>query len=70
MATLADNSDYAGRCASSCSRASAIRHYRTMEPDAHSAGYGDSMNIPAIDPRQWYAITPCQYDMLQAVGRR
>jgi hypothetical protein len=39
--------------------------FDTIEDDAIPPVYGDSMNLPPTDPRQWYAVTKLQYDMLR-----
>lgn len=39
--------------------------FETMEEDAIPPVYGDGMSLPAIDPRQFYSVTPLQYDMLR-----
>jgi len=39
--------------------------FDVVEDDAIPPVYGDSMNIPATDPRQWYAVTTLQYEMLR-----
>jgi hypothetical protein len=39
--------------------------YEQMEPDAIPPVYGDGMNVPARDPRQWLAVTDMQYEMLR-----
>jgi len=40
--------------------------FEDIDGDAIPPVYGDSVNIPAkTDPRQWYAITKLQYEMLR-----
>lgn len=39
--------------------------FDTMQPDAIPPVYGDGMNIPTSDPRQWLAVTDMQYEMLR-----
>ena len=39
--------------------------FDVIDDDAIPPVYGDSVNIPAKDPREWYAITKLQYDMLR-----
>jgi hypothetical protein len=39
--------------------------FDVVEDDAIPPVYGDSMNLPATDPRQWYAVTTLQYEMLR-----
>jgi len=36
-----------------------------IDDDAIPPVYGDSVNIPAKDPREWYAVTKLQYEMLR-----
>ncbi len=42
--------------------------FRTVQPDAEPQLYGDKVVLPpnAIEPRQWLALTPLQYDHLKA----
>lgn len=39
--------------------------FDVIDDDAIPPVYGDSVNIPAKDPREWYAITKLQYEMLR-----
>jgi L-Lysine epsilon oxidase N-terminal/L-lysine epsilon oxidase C-terminal domain len=39
--------------------------FDVIEYDAIPPVYGDSVNIPARDPREWYAVTRLQYEMLR-----
>jgi hypothetical protein len=64
MATLASPSEYAKPL-----RESWFARFRNPAFDVIAADrippvYGDGVNLPAVDPREWYAITPLQYDML------
>jgi len=63
--TLGDNSDFAKPLRQQLFAQFRNPDYRTMEPDAIPPVYGDSTNIPATDPRQWYAVTRWQYDILR-----
>src|SRR5215831_17221693 len=65
MATLASPSEYAKPL-----RQSWFARFRNPAFDVIAADrippvYGDSVNLPAVDPREWYAITDLQYDMLR-----
>jgi len=66
MPTLGDNSDFARPIRQQLFARFRHPDYATMEPDAIPPVYGDSMNLPATDPRQWYAVTRWQYDILRA----
>lgn len=65
LPTLADNSDFARPLRQQLFARFRNPDYLTMEPDAIPPVYGDSTNIPATDPRQWYAVTRYQYDILR-----
>ncbi len=65
LPTLGDNSDFARPLREQLFARFRSPDYRTMEPDAIPPVYGDSMNVPATDPRQWYAVTQYQYDILR-----
>jgi hypothetical protein len=39
--------------------------FEVIDDDAIPPVYGDSMNIIPTDPRQWYAVTKLQYEMLR-----
>jgi len=66
LPTLGDNSDFARPLRQQLFAKFRHPDYATMEPDAIPPVYGDSMNLPATDPRQWYAVTRWQYDILRA----
>ncbi|HEV7919801.1 MAG TPA: LodA/GoxA family CTQ-dependent oxidase [Thermoanaerobaculia bacterium] len=65
LPTLGDNSEFARPLREQLFARFRSPDYRTMEPDAIPPVYGDSTNIPATDPRQWYAVTAYQYDILR-----
>ena len=66
MPTLGDNSDFARPLRQQLFAEFRSPDYSTMDADAIPPVYGDSMNVPATDPRQWYAVTQWQYDILRA----
>lgn len=66
LPTLGDNSEFARPLRQQLFAEFRNPDYRTMEPDAIPPVYGDSTNIPATDPRQWYAVTRYQYDILRS----
>lgn len=65
LPTLGDNSDFARPLRQQLFARFRSPDYASMEPDAIPPVYGDSMNVPATDPRQWYAVTRYQYDILR-----
>jgi len=65
IATLASTSDYAKPLRESFFARFRDPAFVTIDPDALPPVYGDSVNLPAKAPREWYAITPLQYDMLR-----
>ena len=70
MATLASPSAYARPLRESWFARFRNPAFDAITPDRIPPVYGDSVNLPALDPREWYAITALQYDMLRqwAVG--
>ena len=66
MPTFGDNSDFARPLRQQLFAKFRNPDYSTMDADAIPPVYGDSMNVPATDPRQWYAVTQWQYDILRA----
>jgi hypothetical protein len=66
LPTLGDNSDFAQPIRQQLFARFRHPDYAAMEPDAIPPVYGDSVNLPATDPRQWYAVTQWQYDILLA----
>lgn len=65
LPALGDNSEFARPLREQLFARFRSPDYRTMEPDAIPPVYGDSTNLPATDPRQWYAVTKYQYDILR-----
>lgn len=39
--------------------------FETIDSDAIPPVYGDGVNFPPTNPRQWYAVTAMQYEMLR-----
>jgi hypothetical protein len=65
MSTLASDSEYAKPLRQSYFARFRNPAFNSIEQDLIPPVYGDSVNLPAIDPREWYAITTLQYDMLR-----
>lgn len=65
MSTLASTGDFARPLREKLFSQFRDPSFETMEDDAIPPVYGDSMNLPPTDPRQWYAVTKLQYDMLR-----
>lgn len=65
LPSLGDNSEFARPLRQQIFAMFRNPDYASMEPDAIPPVYGDSTNIPAIDPRQWYAVTKYQYQILR-----
>jgi hypothetical protein len=65
LASLGDNSAYARPRRQSFFVRFRNPDYLTMEPDAIPPVYGDGMDVPPNDPREWLAVTNMQYEMLR-----
>jgi len=65
IATLAEKAEYAKPLRRSYFERFRNPAFSSIEPGLIPPVYGDSVNLPAIDPREWYAITSLQYDMLR-----
>jgi len=65
MATLSSASEFARPLREKLFSQFRDPSFDVVEDDAIPPVYGDSMNIPATDPRQWYAVTTLQYEMLR-----
>jgi len=65
IATLAETAEYAKPLRRSYFERFRNPAFNSIEPGLIPPVYGDSVNLPALDPREWYAITSLQYDMLR-----
>jgi hypothetical protein len=65
IATLAETAEYAKPLRRSYFERFRNPAFDSIEPGLIPPVYGDSVNLPALDPREWYAITSLQYDMLR-----
>jgi len=65
MSTLASTSEYARPLRQSLFARFRDPAFMTIDEAALPPVYGDSVNLPAKDPREWYAITPLQYEMMR-----
>jgi hypothetical protein len=65
MSTLASDTEYAKPLRESYFARFRDPAFTSIEPGLIPPVYGDGVNLPALDPREWYAITTLQYAMLR-----
>jgi L-Lysine epsilon oxidase N-terminal/L-lysine epsilon oxidase C-terminal domain len=65
MATLASTAEFARPLREKMFSQFRDPAFDVIDDDAIPPVYGDSVNIPAKDPREWYAVTKLQYEMLR-----
>ena len=62
---LGDNSEFARPLRERMFARFRSPDFTTMQPDAIPPVYGDGMDLPPHDPRQWLSVTRLQYEMLR-----
>lgn len=65
LASLGDASEFAQPLREAMFRRFRNPDFAEMQPDAIPPVYGDGMDLPPHDPRQWLAVTDMQYVMLR-----
>jgi hypothetical protein len=64
MSTLGSNSEFARPIREEIFGRFRNPDYASMDPHAIPPVYGDGVNIPATNPRQWWAVTKLLYEFL------